>query len=118
MNFAVGDDFESKRDTMLPDLTSRFDDLNRALLESGTKFFTGTDPIACDFTAYHHLDLSRLLDPNLLPNYGRLNEFVIDIEGIDSISKYLDSRPELIDVKIGPKLVINGEAQATGTEKI
>lgn len=117
VTFAVGEGFESKRETMLPDLASRFDDLDRALEESGTKFFAGTDPIACDFTAYHHLDLSRLLDPSLLQNYGRLNEFVSDIEGIESISKYLDSRPELINVKVGPKLVINGEAQRTGTEK-
>ena len=117
VNFALGEDFESKRESMLPDLSSRFADLERALLDGGKKFFMGDDPIACDFTAFHHLDLSRQLDPNFLGQFSRLNEFVSDIERIESISNYLNSRPELIDVKTGPKLVINGKAHPTGTDK-
>ena len=117
VNFALGEDFESKRESMLPDLSSRFADLERALLDGGKKFFMGDDPIACDFTAFHHLDLSRQLDPNFLGQFSRLNEFVSDIEKIESISNYLNSRPELIDVKTGPKLVINGKAHPTGTDK-
>ena len=117
VNFALGEDFESKRESMLPDLSSRFADLERALLDGGKKFFMGDDPIACDFTAFHHLDLSRQLDPNFLGQFSRLNEFVSDIEGIESISNYLNSRPELIDVKTGPKLVINGKAHPTGTDE-
>ena len=117
VNFALGEDFESKRESMLPDLSSRFADLERALLDGGKKFFMGDDPIACDFTAFHHLDLSRQLDPNFLGQFSRLNEFVSDIERIESISNYLNSRPELIDVKTGPKLVINGKALPTGTDK-
>ena len=117
VNFALGEDFESKRESMLPDLSSRFADLERALLDGGKKFFMGDDPIACDFTAFHHLDLSRQLDPNFLGQFSRLNEFVSDIERIESISNYLNSRPELIDVNTGPKLVINGKAHPTGTNK-
>ena len=117
VNFALGEDFESKRKSMLPDLSSRFADLERALLDGGKKFFMGDDPIACDFTAFHHLDLSRQLDPNFLGQFSRLNEFVSDIERIESISNYLNSRPELIDVKTGPKLVINGKPHPTGTDK-
>ena len=117
VNFALGEDFESKRESMLPDLSSRFADLERALLDGGKIFFMGDDPIACDFTAFHHLDLSRQLDPNFLGQFSRLNEFVSDIERIESISNYLNSRPELIDVKTGPKLVINGKTHPTGTDK-
>ena len=117
VNFALGEDFESKKESMLPDLSSRFADLERALLDGGKKFFMGDDPIACDFTAFHHLDLSRQLDPNFLGQFSRLNEFVSDIERIESVSNYLNSRPELIDVKTGPKLVINGKAHPTGTDK-
>ena len=117
VNFALGEDFESKRESMLPDLSSRFADLERALLDGGKTFFMGDDPIACDFTAFHHLDLSRQLDPNFLGQFSRLNEFVSDIERIESISNYLNSRPELIDVKTGPKLVINGKAHPTGTDE-
>ena len=117
VNFALGEDFESKRESMLPDLSSRIANIERALLDGGKKFFMGDDPISCDFTAFHHLDLSRQLDPNFLGQFSRLNEFVSDIERIESISNYLNSRPELIDVKTGPKLVINGKAHPTGTDK-
>ena len=59
VNFAVGEDFESKKESMLPELSSRFADLERALLNEGEQFFMGENPIACDFTVYHHLDISR-----------------------------------------------------------
>ena len=102
---------------MLPELSSRFADLERALLNGGEQFFMGENPIACDFTVYHHLDISRNLDPDFLGQFSRLSEFVRDIERIESVSAYLNSRPELIDVKVAPKLVINGKAHPTGINK-
>ena len=117
VNFAVGEDFESKKESMLPELSSRFADLERALLNGGEQFFMGEKPIACDFTVYHHLDISRNLDPDFLGQFSRLSEFVRDIERIESVSDYLNSRPELIDVKVAPKLVINGKAHPTGINK-
>ena len=39
VNFAVGEDFMTKRDEMTPFLLSRFDDFDRMLSSSGTKFF-------------------------------------------------------------------------------
>ena len=117
VNFAVGDDFESKKVSMLPELSSRFAGLERALLNGREKYFMGKNPIACDFTVYHHLDISRNLDPDFLGQYSRLSEFVRDIERIETVFHYLNSRPELIDVKVAPKLVINGKAHPTGVNK-
>ena len=77
----------------------------------------GETPIACDFTVYHHLDISRNLDPEFLDQFSRLSEFVREIERLESVSNYLNSRPELIDVKSAPKLVINGKPHPTGTNK-
>ena len=102
---------------MLPELSSRFADLERVLLNGGEKFFMGEKPIACDFIVYHHLDISRNLDPDFLGQFSRLSEFVRDIARIESVSDYLNSRPELIDVKVAPKLVINGKAHPTGINK-
>ena len=72
-------------------------------------------PNACDFVSFHHLDLSKKIVIILITHFPRLEKFLDDISSIDSISKYLDNRPELVDVSVEPKLVINGVAHPTGT---
>ena len=61
VNFAVGSDFEKKRDAMMPFLMSRFDDLSRALMSSDGRFFIDDNPRAWDFAAFHHLDTKILV---------------------------------------------------------
>jgi glutathione S-transferase len=86
VNFAVGEDFTTKRDDMTPFLLSRFDDLDRMLSPSGKKFFIDDVPRACDFAAFHHLDLSKKLDKTLLNKFPRLDRFVDDITSIEVLS--------------------------------
>ena len=117
INFAVGDSFKKKREGMMPFLNSRFEDLQRALMNNDNKFYVDDKPRACDFAVYHHLDLSKLLDPEFIKKFPRLEKFIEDIESIESIKSYLNSRPELIDVSIEPKLVIDGVAHSTGVKK-
>ena len=117
INFAVGDSFKKKREDMMPFLNSRFEDLERALKENGEKFYVDDKPRACDFAVYHHLDLSKLLDPKLISKFPRLEKFIEDIESIETVKSYLNSRPQLIDVGVEPKLVINGVAHPTGVKK-
>jgi len=117
INFAVGDNFKKKREDMMPFLNTRFEDLERALKHNVSKFFVDDKPHACDFAVYHHLDLSKLLDPELIKKFPRLEKFIEDIESIESIQSYLKSRPKLIDVSIEPKLVFDGIAHPTGVKK-
>ena len=117
INFAVGDDFKKRREDMMPSLISRFEDLEKILLSTNEKFFIDDTPRACDFAAFHHLDLSKKLDENILGNFPRLAQFINDISSINSIKLYLEKRPELIDVSIRPKLVIDGIPHPTGTQK-
>ena len=117
INFAVGDSFKKKREDMMPFLNSRFEDLERALKDNDKKFYVDDNPHACDFAVYHHLDLSKLLDPKLLNKFPRLEKFIEDIESIETVKSYLNSRPKLIDVSIEPKLVIDGVAHPTGVKK-
>lgn len=114
VNFATGADFEAKKEAMRPILLSRFDDLERAMARTDGVFFTGNTPRACDFAAYHHLDLSRKLDAELITGFPHLEQLVAEIEALPAISSYLDTRPELIDVSVEPKLVIDGVAHPTG----
>ena len=117
INFSVGDRFKKKREDMMPFLNSRFEDLERALKDNDNKFYVDDKPRACDFAVYHHLDLSKLLDPKLINKFQRLEKFIEDIESIETVKSYLNSRPELIDVGVEPKLVIDGVAHPTGVNK-
>ena len=117
INFSVGDRFKKKREDMMPFLNSRFEDLERALKDNDNKFYVDDKPRACDFAVYHHLDLSKLLDPKLINKFPRLEKFIEDIESIESVKSYLNSRAEWIDVGVEPKLVIDGVAHPTGVNK-
>ena len=117
INFSVGDRFKKKREDMMPFLNSRFEDLDRALKDNDKKFYVDDKPHACDFAVYHHLDLSKLLDPKLINKFPRLEKFIEDIESIETVKSYLNSRPQLIDVGVEPKLVIDGVAHPTGVKK-
>ena len=117
INFSVGDRFKKKREDMMPFLNSRFEDLDKALKDNDKKFYVDDKPHACDFAVYHHLDLSKLLDPKLVNKFPRLEKFIEDIESIETVKSYLNSRPQLIDVGVEPKLVIDGVAHPTGVKK-
>ncbi|MCH1515099.1 MAG: glutathione S-transferase family protein [Alphaproteobacteria bacterium] len=114
VNFAVGEDFIKKRDNMRPVLASRFADLSRCLDDYDGKFFIDDIPRAAEFAAYHHLDLSKLLDPTIIAEFPRLEEFISDMENISGVSEYLSERPELVEVGKEPKLVIDGTFHPTG----
>ena len=117
VNFAVGQDFNNKRDSMRVNLESRFSDLARYLDKHEGRYFIDDTPRAAEFACFHHLDLSRELDPEILKRFPRLIKFVKDIEDIDTVSKYLKNRPELVGVGTEPKLVINGTEHPTGVNK-
>ena len=117
VNFAVGEDFAKRRDDMLPFLLTRFGELEKIINLNGGRFFIDDTPRACDFAVFHHLDLSRKLDGKIIKEFPRLEKFLDDIASLSSIESYLSERPELIDVSIEPKLVINGKVHPTGTVK-
>ena len=117
VNFAVGQDFSNKRDSMRIYLESRFSDLARYLDKHDGRYFIDDTPRAAEFACFHHLDLSRELDPEILKKFPRLIKFVKDIEDIDAVSTYLKNRPELVGVGTEPKLVINGTEHPTGVMK-
>ncbi len=117
VNFATGEKFIKKKDYMMPFLISRFEDLEKVLKENDKKFFIYDEPRACDFVTFHHLDLSKLLDPSLIKKFPRLEKFLEDIMLIENIKNYLNKRPKLIDVSVEPKLVIDGVPHPTGVNK-
>ncbi len=117
VNFATGEDFIEMRKKTLRFLKSRFDDLQRILAASSGKFLLDDTPRACDFAAFHNLDLTRHLDPQLLPSWPRLADYAAAIAELPAVRAYLASRPQLTDVSTAPKLMIDGVAHPTGTEK-
>ena len=117
VNFATGEKFIKKKNDMMPFLLSRFEDLEKALKESNKNFFIFDEPRACDFVTFHHLDLSKMLDPSIIKKFPRLEKFLEDIMSIETVKSYLDKRPELIDVSVEPKLIIDGVPHPTGVKK-
>ena len=102
---------------MRPYLTSKFSDLERYLGKYDGKYFIDDTPRSAEFALFHHLDLAKKLEPFLLSNFTRLMQFFDDIQGVDAISEYLQKRPELVDVGVEPKLIIDGSAHPTGMQK-
>ena len=84
VNFATGEKFIKKRDDMMPFLLSRFEDLEKAIKDNDKTFFIYDEPRACDFAAFHHLDLSKLLDPSIIKKFPRLEKFLDDMMSIHS----------------------------------
>ncbi len=117
VNFARGEKFIKKKNDMIPFLLSRFEDLEKVLKSNDKKFFIFDEPRACDFVTFHHLDLSKMLDPSIIKKFPRLEKFLEGMMSIESIKSYLDNRPKLIDVSVEPKLIINGIPHPTGVEK-
>lgn len=114
VNFAVGDDFQTKRTAILGMLGPRMGDFDRIIEGSGGPFLTGDAPTYCDFGFFHHLDLAHLLDARLLTKLPRLSAFMEAMRGFKGMQDYLQGRPELIEVGVKPQLVIGGKAVATG----
>ena len=86
-------------------------------IKNNKKFFIYDEPRACDFVTFHHLDLSKLLDPSLIKKFPRLEKFLENMMSIESIRNYLEKRPKLIDVSVEPKLVIDGIPHPTGVKR-
>ena len=117
VNFAIGEDFEAKREAMRPNLESRLSDLERYLNKYSGKYFIDDTPRAAEFACFHHLDLSKKLDPELVEKFSGLTKFMNDMSGINAVTDYMEQRPKLIGVGIEPKLVIDGKAHPTGVSK-
>jgi hypothetical protein len=69
------------------------------------------------FYKVHRSCSAKKLDKLLLNKFLRLERFIDDITNIDSVKTYLDKRPELIDVSIELKLVIDGVPYPTDINK-
>ena len=67
------------------------------------------DPELCSKTAFSIM--------SFIKKFSRLEKFIEDIESIETVKSYLNLRPELIDVSVEPKLVIDGVAHPTGVKK-
>ena len=77
-------------------------------------FFFGEKPYYCDFSAYHHFSLAKILDPEVLKGYSRVISFMEAFEKLPKVDNYLEKRPEIIDVGTNPKLIIDGIKYETG----
>ena len=97
---------------MFPRKLKNFSRLFKRL--SDGPFFFGEKPYYCDFSAYHHFSLAKILDPEVLNGYSRVTSFMKAFEKLPKVDEYLEKRPEIIDVGTNPKLIIDGIKYETG----
>ena len=77
-------------------------------------FFFGEKPYYCDFSAYHHFSLAKILDQEVMNGYPKIISFMKAFEKLPKVDEYLEKRPEIIDVGTSPKLIIDGIKYETG----
>ena len=114
MNFFTGDKFRESREALLKTLEARLEDFERLLTRDDGPFFFSKDPVYCDFGVFHHVDLAHFLDENILAAFPKMQDFMSGMTALSGVSSYLATKPELIGVGVGPKLVIDGVAVSTG----
>lgn len=114
VNFFTGDKFRESQEALLKTLETRLADFERLLGRHDGAFFFGKEPVYCDFGVFHHVDLAHFLDGQILTAFPAMQDFMSAMKMLPGLGEYLAARPELIDVGIGPKLVIDGTAVSTG----
>ena len=117
INFAVGEDYKKKQTALLESLSGTLSNFERILKDSSGKYFFGSNPYYCDFSAYHHISLAQMLDETLLDDYPNIEFLMHGIETLPGVVDYLKNRPRLVGIGTEPKLIISGVSRKTGVIK-
>jgi|EP00037_Helgoeca_nana_P033915 glutathione S-transferase len=103
VNVFVGDAFVEKRQLYLEQAPSKIANIARALGDTGP-FFFGVAPLYADFTVYHALSNTLLLEPTVLDAHSNLKRFITAIEALPGVTEYLAERPDVVDIGVAPRL--------------
>ena len=119
INLYTEEKFKEFRDKLINNiLPKKFYNFNRQLQKFSGNFFLGDNPYYCDFAVYHYFEMALLLDKNLLNDFPRIKNHMDALISLNGIKKYLDSRPEIINIGINPKMKINGIEIKTGANHL
>jgi len=102
VNVWRGDDFTQKVSTYMQTFPTKLGNLARYL--GNGPFFCGDKPTYGDFNVYHHLDNTRLLDPNALDAHANIVTFMAAVEQLPGVSDFLKARPKPVDIGTAPML--------------
>jgi glutathione S-transferase len=115
INLYTEEKFKEFRDKLINNiLPKKFYNFDRLLKKFSGNFFLGDDPYYCDFAAYHYFEMALLLDKNILNDFTSIKNHMDTLTSLNGIKKYLNSRPEIINIGINPKMKINGIETQTG----
>ena len=115
VNVFVGEHHNNLKKQFLETFPTKLKNFTRQLEKlSNGPFFFGKKPYYCDFSAYHHFSLAKLLDNEILSEFPKITNFMDEFEKLNNIAEYLKNRPELIEIGKSPKMIINGEKLKTG----
>jgi glutathione S-transferase len=115
INMTFGEKYNSNKKKLLEDiLPNSLKNFEKLLQNSSGNFFIGNVPYYCDFNAYHHFSMCLILDKNIFSNLPNINKFINNFQELNNIKKYLDIRPELVELGESPHFIIDGKKIPTG----
>ena len=115
INLYTEDKFKEYREKLINYiLPKKFYNFNRQLKKFSGNFFLGENPYYCDFAAYHYFSMGLLLDKNIFNDFPCIKNHMEAFIKLNGIKKYLNNRPEIINVGKNPKMKINDMEIPTG----
>ena len=67
-------------------------------------FLFGPKPLYCDFSVFHVLSNTLLLDTTALDSHPSLKTFMDAVAALPGVAEYLDERPDCVDIGTAPML--------------
>ena len=115
VNIFIAEKFKENKEKLLKQiLPNTLDNFEKLQKKHKGDFFLGIKPYYCDFNAFHHFSLIKLLDNNIIEDYPLIKNFMNAFENLNGIKNYLLERPKLVDIGIAPKFIINNKEFPTG----
>jgi len=119
VNLYTGEKFKEFKEKLINNiLPKKLYNFNRQLEKFSGNFFLGDEPYYCDFAAYHYFAMALLLDKNIFNDFPSIKNHMDALIRLNGIKKYLNERPEIINVGINPKMRINGKEIPTGANPL
>eukprot|EP00747_Dinoflagellata_sp_TGD_P166459 gnl/TRDRNA2_/TRDRNA2_189272_c0_seq1.p1 gnl/TRDRNA2_/TRDRNA2_189272_c0~~gnl/TRDRNA2_/TRDRNA2_189272_c0_seq1.p1 ORF type:complete len:199 (+),score=33.51 gnl/TRDRNA2_/TRDRNA2_189272_c0_seq1:229-825(+) len=112
VNTFRGEVWERHRQEYFSTFARKVENVSRRL--AAGIFFDGKRPLYGDFHMLHVLSNVLLVSPQALKEHANIREWIARMQALPGLKEYLDSRPEVVDIGLDPKLVEKVKVKCRG----